>query len=69
MNDNEMLKLQDKIGDALRVFAGIEQALGHVGEESTDYMMCQMLSNVMHTEIEKVFSALPESWECEAFIY
>ena len=39
MNDNEMLKFQDKIGDALRVFAGIEQALGHVGEESTDYMM------------------------------
>lgn len=64
-----MLNLQDRVGDALRVFAGVEQALGHVGEESTDYFMCQMLSNVMHEEIAKVFTVLPKDWKCETFTY
>lgn len=69
MSEEQKLILQDKLGDALRVFAGVEQALGHVGDTSTDYYMCQMLSNVMHAEIAKVFAALPEGWECESFIY
>lgn len=69
ISDEEQLILQDKLGDALRIFAGVEQALGHVGEESTDYCMCQMLSNVLHAEIAKVFAVLTEGWKCEAFVY
>lgn len=52
-----------------RVFAGVEQALGHVTDESTDYYMCQMLRNVMHDEIDKVFAAHPEPWASEIFVY
>lgn len=69
MNDEELLKLQDAIGDSLRTFAGVEQALGHVGDESTDYPMCQMLSGVIHSAIQDVFGALPEEWEREKFLF
>lgn len=69
MNDTEMLNLQDTLADALHVFAGVKQALGHVTDVSNDYDMCQMLSTVMDTEIKKVFLAVPESWEQFVFVF
>ena len=41
---------------------GVEQALGHVTDVSTDYDMCQMLGKVVHDEIEKIEGAIPEEW-------
>lgn len=67
MTDAEALKLQDMIGSALRVFAGVEQSLGYVDESSTDYHMCHMFGDVMRAEILKVMEAFPESWAEEVF--
>ena len=53
MTDAEALKLQDTIGSALRVFAGVEQSLGYVDESSSDYHMSHMLADVMREEIMK----------------
>ena len=47
MTDEEALKLQDTIGSALSVFAGVEQCLGYVDESSTDYHMCHMLMHCL----------------------
>lgn len=67
MTDEETLKLQDTVGSALRVFAGVEQSLGYVDESSSDYHMCHMFADVMREEILKVMKAFPESWAEEVF--
>lgn len=69
VSGEELLLLEDAVSDALHTFAGVREALGHVGDESNDYDMCQMLGNVMDAEIQKVFSALPKAWNLVPFIY
>ncbi len=69
MTDEEALKLQDTIGSALRVFAGVEQSLGYVDESSSDYHMSHMLADVMREEIMKVMKAFPESWKEEIIVF
>lgn len=63
MDGNEELRLYDCLTSAMTTFSGVEQALGHVSDVSTDYEMCQMLSGVMHAEIQKVGNALPDRWK------
>lgn len=63
MDKNEQLGLYDALVSAMKTFTGVEQALGHVTEVSTDYEMCQTLSGVLHSEIEKVRAAFPKCWE------
>lgn len=66
---NEALILQDTVSDALHVFAGVRESLGHVTDVSNDYDMCQMLGNVMDEQIQKVFKAWPKGWDSVAFLY
>lgn len=60
--DRETFELRDALFSALHGLSGVEQALGHVTDVSTDYGMCQMLSKVVHDEIEKIQDAIPEGW-------
>lgn len=60
--DKEMLELRDVLFSSLHALAGVEQALGHVTDVSTDYDMCQMLSRVVHDEIERIQGAIPNEW-------
>lgn len=65
MDGNEELRLYDCLMSAMATFSGVEQALGHVSDVSTDYELCQMLSGVMHAEIQKVGNAFPDVWKKE----
>ena len=58
----ETFELRDAIYSAIHNLTGVEQALGHVTDVSTDYDMCQMLGKVVHDEIEKIEGAIPEEW-------
>lgn len=69
VSSEELLLLEDAVSDALHTFAGVREALGHVGDESNDYDMCQMLGNAMDAEIQKVFRALPKAWNLVPFMY
>lgn len=62
--DNE-LKFEDTMRDALDKLAGVGQALGHVTERSAEYEMCQMLSEVVMREVNRIASVCPEEWEME----
>ena len=54
--------LRDVLFCSLHNLTGVQQALGHVTDVSTDYEMCQMLSKVVHDELEKIRNAIPEEW-------
>ena len=58
----ETFELRDALFSAIHNITGVEQALGHVTDVSTDYDMCQMLGKVVHDEIEKIEGAIPEEW-------
>ena len=60
--NTETSELRDALFSALHNLTGVEQALGHVTDVSTDYDMCQMLGKVVHDEIEKIEGAIPEEW-------
>lgn len=60
--NTETFELRDALFSALHGLTGVEQALGHVTDVSTDYDMCQMLSKVVHDEIGKIRGAIPEEW-------
>lgn len=63
MDEREQLRLYDALIAALKTFTGVEQALGHVSDVSSDYEMCQTLSGVLHDEVERVREAFPKCWE------
>ncbi|WP_165253074.1 hypothetical protein [Adlercreutzia sp. ZJ304] len=67
MNKEEVLTLQDGLGDAMYLFAGVKQALDGIEERADLYYMCKMLGVVMNDAIKTVFEAYPESWEAEIF--
>lgn len=58
----ETFELRDALFSTIHNLTGVEQALGHVTDVSTDYDMCQMLGKVVHDEIEKIEGAIPEEW-------
>lgn len=58
----ETFELRDALFSAIHNLTGVEQALGHVTDVSTDYDMCQMLGKVVHDEIEIIEGAIPEEW-------
>ncbi len=60
--NTETSELRDALFSAIHNLTGVEQALGHVTDVSTDYDMCQMLSKVLHDEVEKIQDAIPEGW-------
>lgn len=68
MESRDMLHLQDALSLALQNLSGVRQALGHVTDGSTDYDMCQMLSNVVSGEIERIVAGMPEDWKTPALI-
>lgn len=41
MDEREQLRLYDALIAALKTFTGVEQALEHVSDVSSDYEMCQ----------------------------
>lgn len=55
----------DALGNGLRGLTGVEQALGHVRDESTDYEMCQMLSSVVGSCVQSIMDAMPKGWVSE----
>lgn len=65
MTDSEEMLLAEALGNGLRELAGVEQALGHVRDESTDYEMCQMLSGVDGSCVEYIMDAMPKRWIAE----
>ena len=65
MNDNEELVLRDEVYTTIMCLRGVSQALGHVRDESTDYEMCQILSNVLDAQGRQMISRSPASWQEE----
>lgn len=62
MNDNEELILRDEVYTTIMCLRGVSQALGHVHDESTDYEMCQILSNVLSLQARQLIEKPPDSW-------
>lgn len=62
MTESEEMMLAEALGNSLRGLTGVEQALGHVRDESTDYEMCQMLSGVVGSYVESIMDAMPKGW-------
>lgn len=62
---SEEMLLAEALGNGLRGLTGVEQALGHVRDESTDYEMCQMLSDVVGSCVESIMDAMPKGWASE----
>ena len=60
---NDELAFEDTMRVALDKLAGVGQALGHVTDRSTDYEMCQMLSDVVMQEVNDISAACPEEWQ------
>lgn len=63
MTEVELLGFQDQLRNSLSSISGVAEALSHVGTESTDYCMCQMLANVLKDDVEGIVSTCPEEWE------
>lgn len=62
MTEVELLAFQDQLRNSLSSIFGVAEALSHVGTESTDYCMCQMLANVLKDDVEGIVSTCPEKW-------
>lgn len=63
MTDTELLTFTDQLRNSLASISGVSQALSYVGDESTDYCMNQMLSDVLKSQIDQVVAACPEEWK------
>lgn len=63
MTDVELLGFQDQLRNSLSSISGVAEALSHVGTESNDYCMCQMLANVLKGDIESIVSTCPKEWD------
>lgn len=63
MTEVELLAFQDQLRNSLSSISGVAEALSHVGTESTDYCMCQMLANVLKDDVENIVSTCPEEWD------
>lgn len=66
MTNEEELHLQDALNTNLFHLTGVQQALWHVREDSTEYPMCQMLAEAMSSSIKKIVQAMPEDWKGES---
>lgn len=62
MTREEELGLIDVLNSSLSKIKGIEQALWHVGDESSDYEMCHMLAGVLSGCVGAVRDAVPDEW-------
>ena len=62
MMEVELLAFQDQFRNSLTSISGFAEALSHVGTESTDYCMCQMLANVLKDDVENIVSTSPKEW-------
>lgn len=62
MTTEEELGLIDALNSSLNKIKGVEQALWHVGDESTDYEMCHMLAGVLSGCVGAVRDAVPDEW-------
>lgn len=62
MTPEEELKLQDSLSSNLFHLVGVQQALWHVRDDSTEYPMCHMLAEAMSNSIKKIAEAMPEEW-------
>ena len=62
MTGEEELGLIDALNSSLNKMRGVEQALWHVRDESTDYEMCHMLAGVLSECIGAVREAIPDEW-------
>lgn len=63
MSNEEELKLQDALTTSLFNLTGIQQALWHVREESSEYPMFQVLAESMSNNIKAIAEAMPEEWQ------
>lgn len=62
MTPEEELSLQDSLGINLLHLVGVQQALWHVRDDSTEYPMCHMLAETMSNSIKAIAEAMPEEW-------
>lgn len=65
MTESEEMLMIEALSNGLRELTGVEQALGHVRDESTDYEMCQMLSGVVGSCVRSIVEAMPKGWLSE----
>lgn len=65
MTSEEELKLQDALTTSLFNLTGVQQALWHVREESSEYPMFQVLAESMSNNIKAIAEAMPEEWRKE----
>lgn len=69
MTDAEELVLGDVLTDSLRKLTGVQQALWHVRDDSTEYPMCQMLAGVVAESVNAILEVVPEEWRVERLCY
>lgn len=62
MAETELLMFKDQLRNSLASISGVALALSYVRDESTDYCMSQMLSDVLKDQINGIVSACPEEW-------
>lgn len=60
---NDELRFQDTIYAALNNLKGVSQALMLVTDDATNYYMCQLFSEDISDEIDKILEACPEEWD------
>ena len=65
MTPEEDLTLQDALSTNLFHMIGIQQALWHVREDSTEYPMCHMLAAALSNNVMAIIEAMPEDWSKE----
>lgn len=62
MTPTEALQLQDILSTHLLHMTGVQKVLQNARDDSSDYAMCQMLSEAISNSIQKVMKAMPEEW-------
>ena len=65
----EELCLQDALGTNLLHLIGVQQALWHVRDDSSEYPMCHMLAEAMSNSIKAIAIAMPEEWRKEYLFF
>lgn len=69
MTPEEELCLQDSLDINLFHLVGVQQALWHVRDDSSEYPMCHMLAEAMSNSIKAIAIAMPEEWRKEYLFF
>lgn len=63
MSNEEELKLEDALSTNLFLMVGVQQALWHIREDSSEYPLCQVLAGSLSNSLRAIVEAMPEEWQ------